>query len=372
MRAAGGYDTPQGSLGVTNSFPPEYGGGSPRAESEADASMRGGGAKVPRILLMGLRRSGKTSIFKVVFHKMSPHETLFLESTVKTAQHEHSSVVHFKVWDFAGSMGPDELAGDDRATFLPANAVLFVIDAQDDLAPAIARLVATIERAYTVNRRIFFEVFIHKVDTLPEERKLELQRDINQQVWGELHDRGLDEANLAFYLSSIYDHSVFENVSKVVQKLVPSLATFEALLDLLISQCRMEKAFLFDVMTKVYIATDSQPVDVQSFELSFDVLDVIIDVSCIYGQTSEEGELLAFDQHSASIVTLSDGKVLYMREVAKDLALVCLMRSENLQRQGLIDYNVQILKQALKDVMAANKSRTPRQSNAGMEYQGSL
>ena len=42
------------------------------------------------------------------------------------------------MWDFAGSMGPDELAGDDRATFLPANAVLFVIDAQDDLAPVIS------------------------------------------------------------------------------------------------------------------------------------------------------------------------------------------------------------------------------------------
>jgi Ras-related GTP-binding protein C/D len=47
----------------------------------------------PKILLMGLRRqlfdflnvcrSGKSSIQKVVFHKMSPNETLFLESTTK-------------------------------------------------------------------------------------------------------------------------------------------------------------------------------------------------------------------------------------------------------------------------------------------------
>mmetsp|Transcript_8570 Transcript_8570/g.21642 ORF Transcript_8570/g.21642 Transcript_8570/m.21642 type:complete len:83 (-) Transcript_8570:1061-1309(-) len=37
----------------------------------------------PRILLMGLRKSGKSSIQKVVFHKMSPNETLFLESTAK-------------------------------------------------------------------------------------------------------------------------------------------------------------------------------------------------------------------------------------------------------------------------------------------------
>ena len=35
----------------------------------------------PHILLMGPRRSGKSSIQRVVFYKMSPHETLFLEST---------------------------------------------------------------------------------------------------------------------------------------------------------------------------------------------------------------------------------------------------------------------------------------------------
>ena len=34
-----------------------------------------------RILFMGPRRSGKSSIERVIFHKMSPHETLFLEST---------------------------------------------------------------------------------------------------------------------------------------------------------------------------------------------------------------------------------------------------------------------------------------------------
>lgn len=45
-------------------------------------SMNGESEK-PRILLMGLRRSGKSSIQKVVFQKMSPHETLFLESTNK-------------------------------------------------------------------------------------------------------------------------------------------------------------------------------------------------------------------------------------------------------------------------------------------------
>lgn len=36
-------------------------------------------------------------------------------------------------------------------------------------------------------------------------------------------------------------------------------------------------------MSKIYIATDSSPVDMQSYELCCDMIDVVIDVSCIYG-----------------------------------------------------------------------------------------
>ena len=44
-------------------------------------------------------RSGKSSILKVVFHKMSPNETLFLESTNKIVKDDisNSSFVQFRV-----------------------------------------------------------------------------------------------------------------------------------------------------------------------------------------------------------------------------------------------------------------------------------
>ena len=34
---------------------------------------------------------------------------------------------------------------------------------------------------------------------------------------------------------------------------------------------------------QIYVATDSSPVDMQSYELCCDMIDVVIDVSCIYG-----------------------------------------------------------------------------------------
>ena len=44
-------------------------------------------------------RSGKSSIQKVVFHKLSPNETLFLESTSKVVKDDinNSSFVQFQV-----------------------------------------------------------------------------------------------------------------------------------------------------------------------------------------------------------------------------------------------------------------------------------
>lgn len=48
----------------------------------------------------------------------------------------------------------------------------------------------------------------------------------------------------SFYLTSIYDHSIFEAFSKVVQKLIPQLPTLENLLNIFISVCVSTSVFL--------------------------------------------------------------------------------------------------------------------------------
>lgn len=112
---------------------------------------------------------------------------------------------------------------------------------------------------------------------------MESQRDIHSRATDDLADAGLEGVHLSFHLTSIYDHSIFEAFSKVVQKLIPQLPTLENLLNIFISNSGIEKAFLFDVVSKIYIATDCSPVDMQSYELCCDMIDVVIDLSCIYG-----------------------------------------------------------------------------------------
>jgi len=305
----------------------------------------------PRILLMGLRRSGKSSIQKVVFQKMSPNETLFLESTNRIVKNDisNSSFVQFQIWDFPGQIDFFDPTFDAEMIFGGCGALIFVIDAQDDYKPALEKLHQTVVKAYEVNRNIKFEVFIHKVDGITDDHKIETQRDIHQHATEELSDAHL-EIHLTFYLTSIYDHSIFEAFSKVIQKLIPQLGTLENLLDILIANCRIEKAFLFDVVSKIYIATDSTPVEMTAYELCSDMIDVVIDMSCIYGNSEEAEGALAYDKESSSVIKLNNGMVLYLREVNKYLAVVCLIQEANFDKHGLIDYNMDCFKKAIHEV----------------------
>jgi len=206
---------------------------------------------------MGMRRSGKSSIQKVVFHKMSPNETLFLESTSKIVKDDinNSSFVQFQIWDFPGQIDFFEPTFDSDMIFGGCGALVFVIDAKDDYNEALTKFKNTVLQAYKVNKRIKFEVFIHKVismswalivlitqrhmlfsqvDGISDDSKMESQRDIHQRSSDDLNEAGLDQIHLSFHLTSIYDHSIFEAFSKVVQKLIPQLPTLENLLNIFI------------------------------------------------------------------------------------------------------------------------------------------
>ena len=94
------------------------------------------------------------------------------------------------------------------------------------------------------------------------------------------------------------------------------------------------------MVSKIYLATDSSPVDMQSYELCADMIDVITDVSSIYG--AEEGEEPApapgaapgATSTSNCVISLNNGTVLMLREVNRSLALVCILKSHALAQQA--------------------------------------
>lgn len=105
--------------------------------------------------------------------------------------------------------------------------------------------------------------------------------------------------NVFYHLTSVFDTSIYEALSKVIQKLIPEQGMLERLLDLLCQvrpsfpsqnftdvctkqQCSMDKAFLFDTSSKIYIATDSTPLDDQTYIICSDYIDLIDDFTLLY------------------------------------------------------------------------------------------
>jgi Ras-related GTP-binding protein C/D len=111
---------------------------------------------------------------------------------------------------------------------------LISFNSQLDYSPCLIKLLETIEKAYKVHNGINFEVFIHKVDGLSDEKKNDILKDIQKYVNEELTDLGL-KVSVKYYLTSIYDHSIYEAFSRVIQSLIPQLNTLENLLDILVN-----------------------------------------------------------------------------------------------------------------------------------------
>lgn len=331
----------------------------------------------PRILIMGLRRSGKTSIKNVVFHKMEPSETLFLESTTKTNLEDISccSFITFQVYDCSGQIDLfSDPTCDSTALLKGCGSLIFVIDAQDEdqYNEAITCLHQTVQKGFSINKSIKFEVFIHKVDGFPDERKMEIHHEIQQRTNELIMDSNdtamMQKIYLNYHLTSIYDHSIFEALSKVVQKLIPQHRKLERLLDYLCNSCGLERAFLFDVASKIYIASDSiNPLDPQLYELCCDKIDLVLDISNIYAPKDVEG--ISFDDASYTCVKLNNELYLYLKQVNKYLAFLCVIRDEVFtENRGIMDYNLTLFKDSVRDILLEHQ---PSQSTSQLSGQSS-
>ena len=118
---------------------------------------------------------------------MSPHETLFIESTAGVDIHliANNKLVRFQTWDFGGDMNlKQDVVYNGKSipietVFKNCSTLVYVIDGQEeDYEEALPKLVETISTAHSYNSAIHFEVFLHKVDGdfMSEETKAERQQ----------------------------------------------------------------------------------------------------------------------------------------------------------------------------------------------------
>ncbi|GAA5876583.1 hypothetical protein JCM16303_003589 [Sporobolomyces ruberrimus] len=360
------------------------------------------GRRKPRVLLMGPRSGGKSSIRKVVFEGMAPSDTLFIEKTKKSSPEDLNAFLSMRMWDLpGGQLDPEQL----NLSFEDTDAVIFVIDAQSSMGDTIRKLSVTMHKAYVANPGIQFEIFLHKVDGMSEDFRLDVLQNLRDRLTEELFDISPElesNMNVFYYLTSVFDNSIYESLSRVIQKLIPEQAVLERLLDLLCQQCSMDKAFIFDTASKIYIATDSAPLDNQTYVLCAEYLDLVGDFTALYepfldpshsqepsaGSTStipkvapdsparKDTSALATSSQITSTsstsggskkrkgkkplphskVKLGTGATIAQWTINDNLSLVALLRPHAQdQHSALIDYNVATFRQAVLAIFDVGK-----------------
>ncbi|KAL8777176.1 MAG: hypothetical protein Q9213_007977 [Squamulea squamosa] len=303
---------------------------------------------------------------------MAPHETLFLEAT--TAIHkqvmpyiiphftQYAQFMDFQIWDLPGQIDYLSSSFDSTSIFSNVGGIIWVIDAQDNYLEPISRFTSAVVTLTDLYPSIRYSVFIHKTDSLTEDYREDTIRDVMQKISDELFDEGLENPPVNYFPTSIYDHTIFEAFSKVIQGLVPQLPTYETLLDTVAASCRFQKVYIFDVMSKVYIASDTKPSDLSSYELCSDFINAIMDMSDLYGWDREKASSTSYHdderaheigtQTAEAIVCSARGNTVYLRELNAFLAFIGVSKEPNFQKEkAMVDYNIQTFQDTLLQVL---------------------
>ena len=213
------------------------------------------------IIITGASKSGKTSIKKVIFEKKYPYETVYNEPTDKPESLQVDSLGYFylNLTEFPSSFSSKDANEYDKY-LSKAQSLIFIIDTQTPLNTQYDYLKNVIPALSKYKSSISLYVFLHKIDnTNAGQTDYYKQRDeISSTVEQICKEANLSDLKVSYFATSIYNSSLFEAFSKIFQN-IPQNKNLSALIDHLANSCGLEKAFLFDVFNKIYLASDSSP-----------------------------------------------------------------------------------------------------------------
>ena len=314
------------------------------------------------IIITGVSQSGKTSLKKVIFEKKYPYETVFNEPTkqAERLQVESLGYCNLNLTEFPSTFSSEKINEEYDDYLSKCQVLIFLIDTQISTNQQYDYFKNCILPIFGKYKDIALYVFLHKIDNTNV-----CQNDYNKQR-GEIHSKikqmctyyqkeaGIDEINLNFYVTSIYNSTLFEAFSKIFQNMMPQNRNLSTLIDHLTDSCGFEKAYLFDVFNKVYLAVDSSPNESPTYEMCSDIIDVVLDMSGIYGDQNED--VSYFDSDSTCSIKIksvfnNNKSILFLKFIHKSLALIAVINEENYERNNLLDYNINIFRQGVKSIL---------------------
>lgn len=238
-----------------------FGADGPAVTTTTTTSASPSSSSRKRILVLGGRKSGKTSCIRTVFSNLAPKDTIWLEMTTQTQKLVFDSVLPLELWDTPSSFDPLS-PSDLTIPWTSFSSIVYVIDIQqDNYAEPISRLVPVFVEAYAHNPDLNFEVFAHKSDGLSAEYQEEYFSELSSRIMDQIAEFDVadhfatmpatsastssDGASIAalahiapedayaflddlsvqitFHITSVNDPTLFQAWSGVVQKLMEGI-----------------------------------------------------------------------------------------------------------------------------------------------------
>lgn len=313
------------------------------------------------IIISGASKSGKTSIKKVIFEKKYPYETFFNEPTNKPESLQVESLGYFylNITEIPSTFSSKDVNEYDKY-LSKSQAFIFVIDTQAPLNPQYDYFKSVIPVLSKYKSGISFFVFMNKIDNANAGQTdyYKKKEEINSNIRQICTDANLGDLEVNYFATSIYNSSLYEAFSKIFQNILPQNKNLSALIDHLANTCGLENAFLFDVFNKISLASDSSPNSSQNYEICSDFIDLVLDVSGIYCVQKENEEADSyFDDNSICSIKINseinnDSKnILFLKFIHKNLALIAIVNEENYERNNLLEHNINLFKQAVKNLL---------------------
>ncbi|KAJ2854636.1 GTP-binding protein gtr2 [Coemansia erecta] len=307
-----------------------------------------------RVLFMGLPRSGKSSILSVVFENAHPYQVISILPTQERVVYH--MVTGIEIYDFPGiddyaenqfsnAVDPSVYSGDTTA-------LVYVVDSQGDIQGSLVTLFSVMRVAQAVNEQLPIHIFIHKVDGLSEELKQDIQQDIQQRVLKNMGYENLNSTFVYFHRTTIFDESVREALSRVVQRLVPRYQNLENLLNSFCTKSGLDKVFLFDVGTKIYLSMDSSPTEPQLYTFSCQTIDAMVDMtlvllSDITGATEDDDDMTM----QRTVVGLDSNTKIFIYHINSYLALFCVGSAQLFRQKSLLEFNCTKIAKAIRQML---------------------
>ena len=316
------------------------------------------------ILITGISKSGKTSIKKVVFEKIPPNETVYNETTenLEIFNVETLGFCKLNIIEFPSTFKYEKANDEVEKILNKCGSLIFIINSQEKKEVQYEYFKKNIVQILLKHKNISLSILIHKNDNSNiscNDFNL-LKEEIKKRIIQIQKENSLKDINITFFTTSIYNTSIFEAFSKILQNIIIQNKNLSILTDEISKNCKFENAFLFDVFNKIYLGVNNSSVESsKTYDICTNLIDIVLDMVSIYGDESYND----FDNNLSCSIKLNDldnkgnnysENIICLKFIDFNLALVVIMDEKYYERTNLMNYNVKIFEEAVKNILNKN------------------